>query len=212
MRLETTCSLSLFYWMAMLAIVAVVAQDTTTTMPTTQQDALDVNDIIKDTPAWLEQMRLDDERICLGSRSSNHYSRQADNYLYTCTTRGLHYQQILQSFYKHHNNNKAGYFDLGVTQRIDGTDQEKEAIMEVLSLMRHYFLNEVLVKPVYESIRHNWYVSCRISLVKTIFVSLFFLLITCLLRFSRNYYDLCAFWAALVSLEMERYAPWLTFP
>ena len=183
MRLET-CSLTLLFWMALVAIVA-MAQDptsttaTTTTMPTTQQDALDMNDIVKDASAWLEQMQLDDERICLGSRSRSNYYHHADNYLYTCTTRGLHYQQLLQNFYKH-NNNEAGYFDLGVTQRIDGTDQEKEGIVEVLSLMRHYFLNEVLVKPVYEGIRHNWYVACfACNYFCSFFLSFFLSLFCC---------------------------------
>eukprot|EP00980_Cylindrotheca_fusiformis_P022284 scaffold9176_cov129-Cylindrotheca_fusiformis.AAC.8 len=43
--------------------------------------------------------------------------------------------------------------DVGVTQRIDGSDSEKEAIREVLKSMDHYFFNEVLAMPEYDYVR-----------------------------------------------------------
>jgi hypothetical protein len=55
----------------------------------------------------------------------------------------------------------------GVTQRIDGTEAEQDAIKEVLSQMDRYFLDEVLSKPEYAGIRTKWYVPyllCRSAL------------------------------------------------
>jgi hypothetical protein len=49
----------------------------------------------------------------------------------------------------------------GVTQRIDGTDAEQNAIREVLAQMDTYFFEEVLSKPEYEGIRTKWYVFSR---------------------------------------------------
>ena len=46
--------------------------------------------------------------------------------------------------------------DVGVTQRIDGSEIEKTAIREVLRRMDHYFFNEVLAMPEYEYARQRW--------------------------------------------------------
>jgi hypothetical protein len=48
--------------------------------------------------------------------------------------------------------------DLGVAQRIDGTEEEKRQIREVIERTSEYFLNEVLVMPEYEHVRTSWYV------------------------------------------------------
>jgi len=40
-------------------------------------------------------------------------------------------------------------FDVGVEQRVDGSDEEKAAVGEVMRLMNGYLDNEVLVKPEY---------------------------------------------------------------
>jgi hypothetical protein len=46
--------------------------------------------------------------------------------------------------------------DVGVTQRIDGSDSEKKAIREVLRRMDEYFFKEVLAMPEYENVRPHW--------------------------------------------------------
>jgi hypothetical protein len=46
--------------------------------------------------------------------------------------------------------------DVGVTQRIDGSDSEKQSIREVLKIMDYYFFNEVLAMPEYEYVRPRW--------------------------------------------------------
>ena len=51
---------------------------------------------------------------------------------------------------------KGGSVDSGVTQRIDGSEEEKEAIIGVLNQMDDYFQGEVLAMPEYENIRHLW--------------------------------------------------------
>lgn len=43
--------------------------------------------------------------------------------------------------------------DVGVAQRIDGSDAEKEAIRDVLKRMDDYFYEEVLAMPEYEFVR-----------------------------------------------------------
>lgn len=48
--------------------------------------------------------------------------------------------------------------DIGVAQRIDGSDKERIAIQNVLDQMKEYFLNEVLAKPAYKDVRNKWYV------------------------------------------------------
>ena len=47
-------------------------------------------------------------------------------------------------------------FDVGVAQRVDGTDAEKEAVGEVLKRMDKYFYEEVLAMPEYEHVRFQW--------------------------------------------------------
>lgn len=46
--------------------------------------------------------------------------------------------------------------DVGVTQRIDGSESEKQAIKDVLKKMDEYFFKEVLAMPEYEFVRPRW--------------------------------------------------------
>lgn len=46
--------------------------------------------------------------------------------------------------------------DVGVTQRIDGSETEKKAIRGVLKQMDNYFFEEVLAMPEYEHVRPMW--------------------------------------------------------
>jgi hypothetical protein len=46
--------------------------------------------------------------------------------------------------------------NVGVTQRVDGTDSEKQAIRDVLKHMDHYFFHEVLALPEYAFARSRW--------------------------------------------------------
>jgi hypothetical protein len=66
--------------------------------------------------------------------------------------------------------------DVGVTQRIDGSESEKKAIREVLKRMDQYFTTEVLALPEYEFARHR----CK------------------------NSNELCAFWASMGECETNR--------
>lgn len=45
---------------------------------------------------------------------------------------------------------------VGVNQRIDGSEEEKEQIRDVLKHMAEYFHSEVLAMPEYDHIRHLW--------------------------------------------------------
>ena len=45
---------------------------------------------------------------------------------------------------------------VGVTQRVDGTESEKEAIRDVLKHMDHYFFHEVMALPEYAFARSHW--------------------------------------------------------
>jgi hypothetical protein len=50
-----------------------------------------------------------------------------------------------------------GYgINVGVTQRVDGTESEKQAIRDVLKHMDHYFFHEVLALPEYAYARSRW--------------------------------------------------------
>ena len=50
-----------------------------------------------------------------------------------------------------------GYtINVGVTQRIDGSESEKQAIRDVLKHMDHYFFHEVLALPEYAYARSRW--------------------------------------------------------
>lgn len=67
-------------------------------------------------------------------------------------------------------------YNLGLAQRIDGTESEKKAIMDVLVKMDDYFINEVLAHPEYAPVRHR----CQ------------------------NLNELCAFWVAVGECETNR--------
>ena len=47
-------------------------------------------------------------------------------------------------------------YNLGLAQRVDGTEAEKKAIMEVLVKMDEYFVHEVLAHPEYVGVKHRW--------------------------------------------------------
>ena len=47
-------------------------------------------------------------------------------------------------------------FDVGVPQRVDGTEAEREAVGEVLKRMDDYFYEEVLAMPEYGHVRFQW--------------------------------------------------------
>ncbi|KAL7580092.1 hypothetical protein ACA910_012855 [Epithemia clementina (nom. ined.)] len=69
-----------------------------------------------------------------------------------------------------------GLYNMGVVQRVDGTEAEQEAIEDVIFKMVDYFYSEVMSKSAYEGVRHN-----------------------CV-----NYYELCAFWASVGECESNR--------
>ena len=48
--------------------------------------------------------------------------------------------------------------NVGVTQRIDGSESEKQAVRDVLKHMDNYFFHEVLALQEYEYARSRWYV------------------------------------------------------
>ncbi|KAG7336749.1 ShK domain-like protein [Nitzschia inconspicua] len=66
--------------------------------------------------------------------------------------------------------------NVGVTQRIDGSETEKAAIREVLQRMDEYFVTEVLALPEYAYARHR----CK------------------------NSNELCAFWSSVGECETNR--------
>ena len=47
--------------------------------------------------------------------------------------------------------------NVGVTQRIDGSDAEKQAVRDILKHMDDYFFHEVLALPEYDYARSRWY-------------------------------------------------------
>ncbi|CAB9520321.1 prolyl 4-hydroxylase [Seminavis robusta] len=71
---------------------------------------------------------------------------------------------------------QTGRYNLGLSQRIDGTESEKQAIRDVLERMEHYFIHEVLSHPEYASARNR----CK------------------------NLNELCAFWVAVGECESNR--------
>jgi len=64
--------------------------------------------------------------------------------------------------------------NVGVTQRIDGSDSEKQAVRDVLKLMDNYFFHEVLALPEYDYARSR----CK------------------------NSNELCAFWSSVGKLRL----------
>lgn len=66
--------------------------------------------------------------------------------------------------------------NVGVTQRIDGSDAEKQAVRDVLKHMDNYFFHEVLALPEYEYARSR----CK------------------------NSNELCAFWSSVGECESNR--------
>ena len=55
-----------------------------------------------------------------------------------------------------HKGEQTSRYNLGLAQRIDGTEAEKKAIVEVLNRMDDYVINEVLAHPEYASVRPRW--------------------------------------------------------
>jgi len=66
--------------------------------------------------------------------------------------------------------------NVGVTQRIDGSDSEKQAVRDVLKHMDNYFFHEVLALPQYDFARSR----CK------------------------NSNELCAFWSSVGECESNR--------
>eukprot|EP00531_Pseudo-nitzschia_arenysensis_P016538 CAMPEP_0116129276 /NCGR_PEP_ID=MMETSP0329-20121206/7840_1 /TAXON_ID=697910 /ORGANISM="Pseudo-nitzschia arenysensis, Strain B593" /LENGTH=150 /DNA_ID=CAMNT_0003623537 /DNA_START=140 /DNA_END=592 /DNA_ORIENTATION=+ len=66
--------------------------------------------------------------------------------------------------------------NVGVTQRIDGSDAEKQAVRDVLKHMDNYFFHEVLALPEYDYARSR----CK------------------------NSNELCAFWSSVGECESNR--------
>ena len=65
----------------------------------------------------------------------------------TCT------REVLETRAKHDETS----INVGVTQRIDGSDSEKQAVRDVLKHMDNYFFHEVLALPEYSYARSRWY-------------------------------------------------------
>ena len=83
--------------------------------------------------------------------------------------------------------------DVGVTQRVDGSESEKKAIKDVLKRMDNYFFDEVLAMPEYEDVRPRCKNLNEVSDCKLIFYmrsslglfsNVFSLLVVCLLECS----------------------------
>lgn len=81
-------------------------------------------------------------------------------------------------------------FHIGVTQTIDGTEEEKQSIRDVLTQMNHYWKHEVLSNFEYDEVRASWYVDIGPSVSDHSYFDLYhyFFLI------SKNKNKLCAFW------------------
>ena len=69
-----------------------------------------------------------------------------------------------------------GGIDTGVVQEIDGSENEKEAIRQILRAQDEYFVKHVLAEPEYEYARHH----CK------------------------NQHKLCAFWGSLGECTTNR--------
>lgn len=141
------------------------------------------------------------KRICLAADDD-----ETGEDSYTCTTRGAQMQLERE---------REPPYELGVPQRIEGSDTEKGSIQEVISMMQNYFVDEVLAKPAYKDVRRNWCVSeifvspesngrsscqwctadVRCELLHSPAFSILVLLFSFKIYYSKNNYDLCAFWA-----------------
>lgn len=86
---------------------------------------------------------------------------------FTCQTRAQQIEDELQ---------RGQPYNLGVPQRIDGSEVEKAGIREVISLMKDYFYTEVLAKEAYRDVRHKWYVSARFQIVSTVVLASIYLM------------------------------------
>eukprot|EP00536_Pseudo-nitzschia_multiseries_P001762 jgi/Psemu1/181790/e_gw1.22.99.1 len=75
--------------------------------------------------------------------------------------------------------------NVGVTQRIDGSDAEKQAVREVLKHMDNYFFHEVLALPEYEYARSRWYAAEKHDQ-------------------NDDGTELCAFWSSVGECESNR--------
>jgi hypothetical protein len=136
-------------WFAVLLTSCLVASPTwglpqeTSTVDTTQQQCEEV----KPNNGALDRGALDrdynpdehdDVWLCLQDDEDRHF---------TCATReGQFYVE----------QKKGITYNLGHSQRIDGTAPEKKAINDVILMMRDYFHNEVLAKIAFKEVRHKW--------------------------------------------------------
>jgi len=101
-----------------------------------------------------------DSKICVATEENR----------YLCTDRHTTKASIYPEFNTHQN------FNVGVEQRVDGSDEERAAVEEVLRLMHEYLDNEVLVKPEYGPVLD----SCE------------------------NTKELCAFWVSVGECDANR--------
>jgi hypothetical protein len=62
-----------------------------------------------------------------------------------------------------YNKNTMHGFHMGVTQTIDGTEEEKNNIRKVIQLMDRYWHEEILSNVEYEDVRSSWYVSNQVK-------------------------------------------------
>ena len=86
-----------------------------------------------------------DARICVSVGDDYHHNHQ-------CTDDPL----VLTQAVDPHTGESSHRYNLGLDQRIDGTESEKQAIRDVLVRMDEYYVNEVLAHPEYASVRHRW--------------------------------------------------------
>eukprot|EP00934_Nitzschia_sp_Nitz4_P003216 Nitzschia sp. Nitz4//scaffold150_size53981//5559//7428//NITZ4_006669-RA/size53981-processed-gene-0.79-mRNA-1//-1//CDS//3329537047//3206//frame0 len=92
--------------------------------------------------------------------------------------------------------------DVGVTQRIDGTDEEKRAIRGVLKQMDDYFYEEVLAMPEYKYVRPMCKNTNEVNTLMLItFENLWFQELT---RICISIPQLCAFWTSVGECESNR--------
>lgn len=92
------------------------------------------------------------ERICVAADNKKDNN---NNHSYQCTD-----DPLLVAGAVNHKGEHTSRYNLGLAQRIDGTESEKKAIMDVLVRMDDYFIHEVLAHPDYAHVRNGnrWYV------------------------------------------------------
>jgi hypothetical protein len=98
----------------------------------------------------LQLLQSVNARICVSVPAN----KNGDDYNYQCTDDPLVLTQAVDPTTGLSTNK----YNLGLDQRIDGTESEKQAIRDVLVRMDEYYINEVLAHPEYATTRNRWYV------------------------------------------------------